>query len=372
MRMFPSLVQNAAISAHLLCRRRGLKYLKTPTAIILYVTNRCNLRCGHCFYWDSLNRKSPELTIDDMEKLAASLAHPVSLSLTGGEPFLRKDLGQLVRCFMTTRKAREVALATNGYFTREAVDFCEQFLEEYVSIPLSVQVSLDGIEKTHDAIRACPGSFNRAVATIENLLELANRHEAFSVSAGIAVQKRNLSEMAELLDLLGSRGVEIRINLIRGESSGTFGVTQESSSHVNPKEGSSIALDVEEMHLLHDLLAVKNEVYGFWSKRHQRVYEIGMEVIEQRRKVLDCYAGTIDGVIYANGDVAFCELTKPVGNLHDYDFDLQRLWQSPEASAMRNKVARCFCTHGCNISTALMFEPDIVREAVLGLTSHKR
>jgi MoaA/NifB/PqqE/SkfB family radical SAM enzyme len=366
MRMLPSVVQNMAIRIHLLRRRNGLKSLKTPTAIILYVTSRCNLRCGHCFYWDALNRKSPELTVNEVEKLVTSLSHPVSLSLTGGEPFLRKDLYDLVRCFTVNHKVREVAIATNGYFTREIAEFCRGFVSENANIPLSVQVSIDGMETTHDDIRGCSGSFRHAFATTEELLELAGLNKAFSVSVGVAVQKRNLTEISDLIDLLGSRGCEIRINLIRGESSGTFGVTQESSSHVNPKDGESIALDVEEMHRLYDLLIAKNEVYGFWSKRHQRVYEIGMEVIEQRRKVLDCYAGTIDGVIYANGDVAFCELTKPVGNLHTYDFDLQSLWQSPEAVVMRNKVYHCFCTHGCNISTGLMFDPEIVREAVLG------
>ncbi|OGU23033.1 MAG: hypothetical protein A2X85_14310 [Geobacteraceae bacterium GWF2_54_21] len=367
-RMLPSVLQDVAISAHINNRRKGLKDLRTPTAIILYVTNRCNLRCGHCFFWESLNKDIPELSVSDFEKLAASLTNPISLSLTGGEPLIRNDLSEIVRCFISNGKIREVGLATNGYLIQKTKEFCSAFILEYPKIPLSVQVSLDGMESTHDEIRGCTGSFRNALSTIDALRELADQHKLFSMSAGIAVQKRNLNEMGYLIDLLGSKGIEIRINLIRGESSGTFGVTQESSSHANPKEGNSIALDVDEMHSLHSLLTSKNEAYGFWSKRHQRVYEIGMQVIEKRKKVLDCYAGTIDGVIYANGDVAFCELTKPVGNLHDYDCNLEKLWQSLQAVAMRNKVKSCFCIHGCNISTSLMFEPDIVKESVIGKT----
>lgn len=364
-RMLPPVLQDIAIRSHIRQRRKGLKDLKAPSSIIVYVTNRCNLRCGHCFFWDSLNKNAPELSVNEFERLADSLIKPVSLSLTGGEPFLRNDLREIVRCFAGRGKAQEVAIATNGYFVKKTIDFCSDFIAEYPSIPLSVQVSLDGLEKTHDGIRGCSGSFKNALSAIEGLRELACQHKLFSVSAGIAVQKGNLSEMSDLLDLLGSKDVKIRINLIRGESAGTFGVTQDGSSHVDPKDGCDIALDINEMRSLYSLLISKNKECGFWSKRHQRIYEIGMQVIEQRKKLVPCFAGIIDGVIYANGDVSFCELTKPVGNLQEYGFDLERLWQSHQATTMRNNIKHCFCTHGCNISTGLMFEPDIVREAVL-------
>jgi MoaA/NifB/PqqE/SkfB family radical SAM enzyme len=324
------------------------------------------MRCGHCFYWNSLNNKSVDLRIEDIGKIADSLTQPISLSLTGGEPFLRKDLGKIVRCFIAKRKAREIAIATNGFFTEEIREFCNKFIIDFPHLPLSVQVSMDGLKKTHDDIRGCPGAFNHALYTIKELYQLASKHEHFSVSAGIAVQKRNLAEMPALLEIIGSTGAAIRINLIRGESSGTFGVGKETSSHIDPKDGHSIFLNIDEMHGLHDLLISKNVVYGFWSKRHQRIFEIGMHILEQMKKQIECYAGIIDGVIYSNGDVAFCELTKPIGNLYDFDFDMKALWQSTASNAMRDKITKCFCIHGCNLSTSLMFEPEFVKEAVLG------
>ncbi|NOY70867.1 MAG: hypothetical protein GXP14_00575 [Gammaproteobacteria bacterium] len=184
------------------------------------------------------------------------------------------------------------------------------------------------------------------------------------MSAGIAVQKSNIEEVEPLIDLLGKKGINIRINLIRGESSGTFGVSSNDSSHFTPKDGDSISLNVTEMHRLHHILCEKNKEFSFWSKRHQRSFEIGMAVIEKKKKVIDCYAGTIDAVIYANGDVAFCELTKVIGNLYNYDCDMKKLWHNPNALVMRPKVKSCFCTHGCNISTSLMFEPEMVKEAL--------
>lgn len=362
----PDFIQDTVIGWHLANKKKNLSSLKTPTSVILYVTDRCNLRCNHCFYWNSLNKKTYELTIDDFSKIAASLAHPITLSITGGEPFLRKDLDEIVKVFIGSGKVKEVGIASNGFLTDEVSAFCERFRSTYKDIPLSVQISLDGTEQTHDSIRKVKGSFNRALETIGRLKKLEETVDKFSVSAGIAVQKKNASQVPELLDLLGPMGVKVRINLIRGESLGTFGVSTADSSHNEPQEGKDISLNSEEIRTLYDVLCQKDAAYGFFTKKHKRIFEVCMEVLEKKKKVVNCFAGTIDSVIYANGDVAFCELTKPVGNLRDFDFDLQKLWCSKNAEAMRPKVERCFCIHGCNISTSLMFQKDIVKESLLG------
>lgn len=361
----PTTVQDSTINKYLYYKKKNLKVLKTPTAVILYVTNKCNLKCNHCFYWDSLNKKTDELSANEIAKIVDSLKHPISLSLTGGEPFLRGDLPEIIDSFIVRKRVKEIGITSNGFMTDKVVSFCERYCLEHKNIPLSVQISLDGLEVVHDSIRRVNGSFKRALDTINKLHELTKFYDTFSVSAGIAVQKKNLSEILELIDLLETRNVEIRINLIRGETSGTYGVAKYNSSHFKPKEGSEIALDIEEVRFLYDALCQKNEKYGFWTKRHKRIYEICMQVLEKRKKFIDCYAGTIDAVIYPNGDVAFCELTRPIGNLRNYDFDMQKLWNSNDALSMRSKVKKCFCIHGCNISTALMFDPEIIKESLL-------
>lgn len=364
LKILPINLQNALIEQYLCCKKRKIGFLKTPTAIILYVTNKCNLRCGHCFYWQSLNQQSNELNLNEIDRIANSLQHPVTLSLTGGEPFLRVDLRQLIDIFVKTRKVKEIGIASNGFITDEIVSFCDHFCQEHKDIPLSIQISIDGMESIHDSIRKTKGSFKHALLTIERLLKIQIQYNSLSVSAGIAVQKKNFEEIPKMIDLLGSKGVELRINLIRGETSGTFGITNDDSSHINPKEGNDIALDLKEMRFLYSILCSKNEMYHFWTKRHKMIYEICMQVFETKKKAVDCYAGTIDCVIYSNGDVSFCELTKPVGNLRDFGCNLEKLWSNSSAHTMRLKVKKCFCIHGCNITTSLMFRPEIVKETI--------
>jgi len=64
-----------------------------PVYIMMYVTHRCDARCGHCFFWRELNtNQQDELTIDEIDKLARSIGPALQITLTGGSPELRNDL----------------------------------------------------------------------------------------------------------------------------------------------------------------------------------------------------------------------------------------------------------------------------------------
>ena len=80
----------------------------------------------------------------------------------------------------------------------------------------------------------------------------------------------------------------------------------------------------------------------------------------ERQRPFRCPAGTGTGVIYPSGEVALCELTKPIGNLADVGFDFPAVWHSAAAQTMRAAVRRCFCTHGCFQAVAMMHEPRMI------------
>ena len=124
-RLLPENLQDSLIDRYLSYKKKKIGSLTTPTAIILYVTNRCNLKCDHCFYWDSLNKDSYELSVEEISKIVDSLQHLISLSLTGGEPFLRKDLSEIVEIFVRKGKVKEIGIASNGFMSNAIVSFCE-------------------------------------------------------------------------------------------------------------------------------------------------------------------------------------------------------------------------------------------------------
>jgi hypothetical protein len=58
--------------------------------------------------------------------------------------------------------------------------------------------------------------------------------------------------------------------------------------------------------------------------------------------------------------VSFCELSKPFANIREFDYDFSGLWNSEDAAKMRKLISRCCCIHGCNLTTGLTFEPEMV------------
>ncbi|KXA93650.1 hypothetical protein AKJ65_06125 [candidate division MSBL1 archaeon SCGC-AAA259E19] len=79
---------------------------------------------------------------------------------------------------------------------------------------------------------------------------------------------------------------------------------------------------------------------------------------------MNCYAGQMEGVIYPNGDVAFCEFVKPVGNLRKQNYDLKGIWRSERAEKYRRLTKDCACIHGCNLKSAIQCEEEYVYQVL--------
>ena len=85
-----------------------------PVQIINYVTSRCNLRCAHCFYKDTLNDPDPgEMKLDLLNKTTKEIGPVLWYSLAGGEPFIRKDLVELVGLIKKNCRPKVFSFPTN-------------------------------------------------------------------------------------------------------------------------------------------------------------------------------------------------------------------------------------------------------------------
>lgn len=151
------------------------QYAYTPKTILLqwHITERCNLRCQHC-YQQSYQRD--ELNFEQLLQILAqfkALLRAFSarsqqtcyghITVTGGEPFVRKDFLELLTIFAAHAKWFSFAILTNG-------SFIDQTMAKRLCLlnPRFVQVSLEGTPSTHDRIRG-KGNFAQTVAAIQQL-----------------------------------------------------------------------------------------------------------------------------------------------------------------------------------------------------------
>jgi len=345
----------------------------TPSRLVLYVTDRCNASCAHCFYGKHLNPENvDELGLGEIELLARSLTTPLqSLVLTGGEPTLRAELSEICRIFGEHNRTRLVTITTNGIRTEDILSELKEILSS-CEFRVNAHVSLDGMKQTHERLRSAPGSFDHAVETTRVLKKLESRHPNLNlVSVLTCICSQNLDELADLIGFVrDDLGVFHKFQFVRGSHTDVHEIDPNLLNDFEPANPECIVSDPTQMELAYELVRDSERLGqdSLMGRRQLLLLTHAMRVALKHERTTHCLAGQIDGVVYTNGDVAVCEMTKPFGNLRDWGLDFRKAWNSAEAEARRAETRSCYCTHPCNLSTSLSYDV----EALLDLSDAPR
>lgn len=315
--------------------------------LILFTTSDCNCRCEMCFYWRELN-KPDDLSTGEMEKISRSIGKFRTLLLSGGEPFLRKDLYDVCRFFIENNAISALAVPTNGTFPEETAGFCGRILDEYPRLTLSVAVSMDGPGELHDSMRGVEGVFDKASATLIRLSELKKRHSKLELAVNTVITNRNIGQLKSFMDFVFEKfDIDYHdFELLRGDYKNRDlalpALESIQRAHALIVENRKRCLGRRKANPLESFANIS--LLNFSQALKERF-------LSDKRPLFVCSAGRNIGAIDANGDVRLCELTGPVGNLRDVDYDFYSLWNSKAADDLRKKIrdTRCACTHVCFI-----------------------
>lgn len=343
---------------------KDLKHLKTvfykknqmPVYLIFYVTDRCNLKCSHCFYWEELNKKN-EIPLEDIEKLTKSVNNLINVGFTGGEPFLRQDIDKIIHYFFVNSGMRIASIPTNGTLTKLTLEKIDKIMSENPGLYMHISVSIDGSEKLHEEIRGMEGCFTKSMETLKGLIELKKKHDKLDVGIICTLTGQNDSSIKEVFDYITENyKVDFfQINMLRGKpKSAKF--SKDSLKHYKEllaetdrkiKEGRIGGYKI----LGGDIYTATNLVFR----------DMLVKTFETGQYQSPCYAGITNGIVYPTGDVFACEIRddSKLGNLKDVGYDLSKLWFSPRADELRKDIKdnKCFCTFECQLSTNVLFNP---------------
>jgi SynChlorMet cassette radical SAM/SPASM protein ScmE len=167
--------------------------MRTPRSVDIEITSRCNLRCRYCYYFDNPTVEYRDLSIEEWLQFYDELGQcsVMDVTLQGGEPFIRKDLPQLIEGICRNRM--RFAILSNGTLIDDAI---AAFLADTGRCDY-VQVSVDGSgPETHDACRG-EGSFNAAIQGIHTL----QRHEV-PVAVRVTIHHYNVHDLDAIARLL--------------------------------------------------------------------------------------------------------------------------------------------------------------------------
>ncbi|MGQ9509593.1 MAG: radical SAM protein [Thermodesulfobacteriota bacterium] len=175
--------------------KRELKIHPSPLPSLRYlelqITDRCNLRCRHCYLGESHHQDLPfekiKQILQEFEEIQG-----LRLLISGGEPCLYPhfwELNEIIRDY----EFRSILLSNGTLITREVA----RRLKVH-----EVQLSLDGMEEGHESLRG-KGTFQKVIQAIDNLKEASVR-----VSIATMIHQKNLKEFDELSNLIKTKEIE--------------------------------------------------------------------------------------------------------------------------------------------------------------------
>ena len=121
------------------------------------VTYRCNARCTMCNRYKCPSKKEEEISIETIKKLPKMYF----TNITGGEPFIREDLEEVVEELF--KKSDRIVISTNGFFTDRIISMAKRFPN------IGIRISIEGLEKTNNEIRGLKDGYRRGYETLKKL-----------------------------------------------------------------------------------------------------------------------------------------------------------------------------------------------------------
>ena len=277
------------------------------------VTYRCNARCTMCNRYKCPSKPDEELSIETIKKLPKMYF----TNITGGEPFIREDLPDIVRELY--KKSDRIVISTNGFFTDRIIKLCEEFPN------VGIRISIEGLEETNNKIRGLNDGFNKGYSTLKKLVEMKHPDVGF----GMTVQDANAKDLVPLYDLSNEFNMEFATASLHNSF-----YFVEAKNII--KDRMMVAKEFEK--LVNKLLESNSP-----KKWFRAYFNHGLiNYIFGQKRLLPCDMAFDTFFIDPYGDVMPCNGTKEkqvMGNLNNQTWD--ELWNSKQAEEVRNTVRHC-------------------------------
>lgn len=283
---------------------------------LIAVTYKCNAKCYMCNTWQYPSKSSEEITVEDIRKIPGGLKFA---NITGGEPFLRNDIEEIVN--VVKSKTQRLVISTNGFFTEKIIDIAKKNKD------VGFRISIEGLPAANDELRGIKDGFDHGLRSLLQLHELGLKDIGF----GITVSDRNAKDLNELYSLADWLGLEFA----------TAAVHNTYYFHKFDNEIKDKKMVTGEFEKLIQRLLKSNHP----KKWFRAYFNHGLiNFINGNERLLPCGMGTDVFFMDPYGDIRPCNgMEMSMGNIKQKSFD--EIWGSEEAKKVREAV--CTCKKNC-------------------------
>lgn len=326
-----------------------------PNYVVFFVTARCNARCKMCFYWRNIEKANSikELTLDEIEKISRNLGRLQHLTITGGEPFLRKDIVEICQIFDRNNKVQFITLPTNSLLTEKIKNDVEKILQTCKNPYIKICLSMDNLFSKHDEIRNVKGIFKKVLFTYKNVARLKKKYGRMDIFVNTVTSGYNKDDIEKIYRFVKKNMKEaiFSASLARGNTK------EKIAKDVSPERYESISKFLEKN--------VRRKNKFPFSSFLDAIKLVNREIIIERMKTGErkhtCLAGKRMIVINEIGDVLPCELLNvSFGNLRENNYSIKKILNSNQAKKIKQmiKEKKCCCTYECALQSSIPYSHD--------------
>lgn len=334
-----------------------------PNYLFFEVTSKCNAFCDFCWNWENvvdagkfatITSKSnrDELSVAEITTITEKLPKMLVVNFYGGEPFLREELIEIVSLFIKNTDARYISFATNGFETDKILADITALTKKFPNTFFALFFSIDGPAEHHNRIRKVKNGYQKMEQTVDGLLKLKLTQNNLSISCNVNFNNYTQHYVRDFVGHLTKQNKfdTIEVNAIRG----------------NPFDKELLEIDID----LYELIQKDLEKYNLVSDHpispvRKAIHQIGAEILSKndlaKKRVFKCYCGTKFFLLDDIGNVFPCEtmINKSMGNIREFDYDINKLFQSAQAIKIQDEIAakKCNCNWDCAINNSIIFNP---------------
>jgi len=316
-----------------------------PFTVAFSVTGLCNSRCVLCNVW-ACGTRQPELETWEWEKLIAQIGpHVKFYTYTGGEPFLRDDLPQLLALPFKYGRPSYLTLSTNCLDPERIREHLETFFRMRKrnghGTVVYCNLSVDGIGEQHDDLRGVKGNFSKVLQTIEYLKEIRSKRDELRIGIHTVVSRLNVNNIQTIynyfmpLPYVDSMACEIAEERRELLNMGT-GIGPSS----NDFQEAILALTnmlLDDRKLDETVKTLRVMYYGFVERW-----------LATGQQPLPCFAARASCQITPEGQVVSCGVRWReqglIGDLREHNYDFMKIWHSTQAASVRRSIRKLECS----------------------------
>jgi len=316
-----------------------------PVNLTVSVTYSCPSRCATCDIWQ---KKVDDLSVDEYGRIFPTLEKvPVWVTLSGGDQFVRADFDEVVRLVRMQIEPSIVNIPMNGVVTERIFQLLPKIAHNTVGSQLVLNLSVDEIGDEHDRIRGAPRNFEKLRLVAELIHDLKKTYAHVVLGVHTVISRFNVQRIPDIErearaifhpDSYIAEVAENRVELKTMHKD----ITPDPADYRRAVEHLSRAIRSSRS---------THPVARLVESLRLEYYDLSARILEERRQVIDCYAGWASAHLAPDGHVwGCCVRAESIGNVRDHGYDFRAVWHAPSADSFRSSVRAHACA--CPLANA--------------------